>query len=150
MPRKAGAKLQHFHESNKFLAYFYLIIGKNPSVLTEKNPLKGCAGISQPLFLIFREVRREHVEHALMVGVKPVDFFLQKHLLHDGLLVDRTEGQRLKLKELAKLCFLIWRNQKRVLNPHTKFVCQIDARLVRPRRSVPRRSGIHVRCSDAS
>ena len=54
-------------------------------------------GFEEPLNLIGIQMGREGVEDALMVVVEPLDFLLGHHFDEDGSLVDRTEGERLKL-----------------------------------------------------
>jgi hypothetical protein len=53
VPRKAGAKLQHFHETNKSFAKFYLIIRQNHTSKPTNAP-------SLTLFVINNKVLYAH------------------------------------------------------------------------------------------
>ena len=83
---------------------------------------------------------REGIEDTLVVGIKPVDLFLKKHILYNRSLVDRAEGERLKLEELAKFRFLVWSDNERVLYAHSELTSKIDARLVGDGHALNKRS----------
>ena len=130
VPRKAGAKLQHFHETNKSFAKFYIIKMHFSPKSDRLSNLQGGAGGAEPLHLVGREMGREGIEDTLMVLVEPVDFLWQHHLKDDRSLVDGTEGERLELQELAELRFLIGHDEQGVLRTGTTTARQIDARLI--------------------
>ena len=65
-----------------------------------------------------------------MISIEPFYLLLAHHLHHDRSGVDRTEGKRLHLKELAKLGFLVRSENHSVLDAHTETTFEIDARLV--------------------
>ena len=65
-----------------------------------------------------------------MVVVEPREFFWEEHLPDDRRLVDRIEGERIKLEEFAEFRLLIGHDEQRVLDTDAKLSCEIDARLV--------------------
>ena len=62
-----------------------------------------------------------------MIIVKPIYFFLQQHRLINRYSIDRTKGKGIKLKELAKLCFLIFFYDKCILYSHSETSSKIQA-----------------------
>ena len=85
---------------------------------------------------------REDVEHALVIVVEPGDFFIQEHLFDNRRGVDGTEGETLKLQELAKLGLLVGGYQQGVFDTHTKLTFEIDARLVGDGHASHQRGGL--------